>query len=123
MDSASSLASVLLEALDHPVREKMTQRDSEEGLVIEAMRNQGGLEQGTEKLAEVVQQGEENWGQEKPKDESESVKEDKVNAAKGTGGQSQSNVANPLHRKTRGYFQNIDLGLQDNWDPPASKRL
>lgn len=123
MDSASSLASVLLEALDDPVREKMTQGDSEEGLVIEAMRNQGDLEQGTEKLAEVGQQGEENWGQEKPNDESESVsvKEDKVNAAKGTGGRSQFNIANPLQRKTRGYFQNIDLGLQDNEILPPLK--
>lgn len=121
MDSASSLASVLLEALDHPVREKMTQGDSEEGLAIEAMRNQGDLEQGREKLAEVVQQGEENWGQEEPKDERESVKEDKVNTAEGTGGQSQSNVANPLQRKTRGYFQNIDLGLQDNEILPPLK--
>ncbi|XP_058646107.1 golgin subfamily A member 6-like protein 2 [Onychostoma macrolepis] len=121
MDSASSLASVLLEALDHPVREKMIQGDSEEGFAIEAMRNQGDFEQGTEKLAEVVQQGEENWGQEKPKDESENVMEDKVNTAEGTGGQRQSNVANPLQRKTRGYFQNIDLGLQDNEILPPLK--
>ncbi len=85
------------------------------------MRNQGDLEQGTEKLAEVVQQEEENWGHEKPKDESESVKEDKVNTAEGTGGQSHSNVANPVQRKTRGYFQNIDLGLQDNEILPPLK--
>ncbi|XP_016128955.1 uncharacterized protein [Sinocyclocheilus grahami] len=113
MDSASSPALVLLEALDHPVREKMTQGESEEGLVIEATRNHGDLEQDTEKLSEVIQQGEENWGQEKPKDE--------VNTAERTDGRSQSNVANPLQRKTRGYFQNIDLGLQDNEILPPLK--
>jgi len=55
MDSASALASVLLEALDHPVREKMTQGDSEEGLAVEETRNQGDLEQ---KSSEAVQPGE-----------------------------------------------------------------
>lgn len=121
MDSASALASVLLEALDHPVREKMTQGDSEEGLAMEAMRIQGDLEQDTEKSLEAVQPGEENRGQEKPKDESEIEKEDEVNAAKDGQLESQSNMATPLQRKARGYFQNIDLGLQDNEILPPLK--
>ncbi|XP_056103773.1 GRB10-interacting GYF protein 2 [Rhinichthys klamathensis goyatoka] len=120
MDSASALASVLLEALDHPVREKMTQGDSEEGLTMEATRNQGDLEQDTEKSLEAVQPGEENGRQEKPKDESEIEEEDEVNAAKDWQLQSQSNVAT-LQRKARGYFQNIDLGLQDNEILPPLK--
>ncbi|XP_073770810.1 uncharacterized protein isoform X1 [Danio rerio] len=119
MDSASALASVLLEALDHPVREKMAKGNSEEALLIEATRNHAVMEQDMEKSSESVHQGEENGEQEKPKDGSENS----VNTVEAVDGelQSQSDVASSLQRKARGYFQNIDLGLQDNEILPPLK--
>lgn len=124
MGSASALASVLLEALDHPAREKMTIKvDPEEGLALEAMRNQDDLEQNKEIEESEM---EENGGRERaelkeqwPKDEGN---EEAIAAErKDEQSQSQSNVASPLQRKTRGYFQNIDLGLQDNEILPPLK--
>ncbi|XP_065146730.1 uncharacterized protein [Paramisgurnus dabryanus] len=123
MASASALASVLLEALDHPAREKMTTKvDSEEGLASETMRNQDDLEQNrqneddTEKSSEAATRGEENaeW----PKDEGN--EENVANSDEGKDEQL-SNTASPLQRKVRGYFQNIDLGLQDNEILPPLK--
>ncbi|XP_056323484.1 uncharacterized protein LOC130236753 [Danio aesculapii] len=104
MDSASALASVLLEALDHPVREKMAQGNSEEALLIEATRNQAVMEQDMENH------------------QSQFIK-NSVNTVKAVDGelQSQSDVASSLQRKARGYFQNIDLGLQDNEILPPLK--
>lgn len=128
MGSASALASVLLEALDHPAREKMTVKaDHEEGLALEAMRNQGDLEQNKE-IEDVKSEMEENGGREKAElkeqwPNGEGYEEDVSIAAetKDEQSQSQSNAASPLQRKTRGYFQNIDLGLQDNEILPPLK--
>ncbi|KAI7793046.1 uncharacterized protein si:dkey-175g6.2 [Triplophysa rosa] len=130
MGSASALASVLLEALDHPAREKMAiKADPEEELPLEAMRNQDDYEQNKEMEDDTEKsEMEENGGREKaeskeqwPKDEG--YEEDVATAAgaKDEQSQSQSNVASLLQRKTRGYFQNIDLGLQDNEILPPLK--
>ncbi|XP_051973855.1 uncharacterized protein LOC127637047 [Xyrauchen texanus] len=110
MNSARALASVLLEALDHPAREKMTIKgDSEEG------------NQGTSKDLKQNRENEEDTekssvgGQEKAKGEQT---ENETNV---TEVQNRSIMATPLQRKSRGYFQNIDLGLQDNEILPPLK--
>ncbi|TRZ03496.1 hypothetical protein DNTS_000510 [Danionella cerebrum] len=117
-DSSRALASVLLEALDHPVREKMSHGDAEEALVIDLIRNQGDMEQDGEKSSEVVQKSEENG-----KEKNDGGEEDVATTSDGMDEelQSLSDIASTLQRKARGYFQNIDLGLQDNEILPPLK--
>ncbi len=120
MASASSLASVLLRLLTTQFREKMTQGDFEEGLAIEAMRNQGDLEQGTEKLAEVVQQEEENWGHKSQRMKVRVWRRTKWIRLKERAGRVILR-GQPRPAQNQGLFPKIDLGLQDNEILPPLK--
>ncbi|KAL6472975.1 hypothetical protein MHYP_G00191630 [Metynnis hypsauchen] len=155
MDSARALASVLLEALDHPAREKIGGRvEAEEyvesglGQKLEMLRDQDerrdpeqgrGEEENVKKIQTGVTEltmgeekgGEENVGLTEPWLSGENDRGNKESTLQGKEELLQSllnkktevppQTVKSLQRKTRGYFQNIDLGLQDNEILPPLK--
>lgn len=152
MDSARALASVLLEALDHPAREEigglMETEDyvgREPGQELEMWRDQDesregrGDEENVKALQSGVTEstvGEEKGGEEKVgltearlSDENDTEnnestfegKEELLQSLLSKKTEVPPQIASTLQRKTRGYFQNIDLGLQDNEILPPLK--
>ncbi|XP_072514864.1 uncharacterized protein [Salminus brasiliensis] len=152
MDSARALASVLLEALDHPAREKIGSRmETEEfvrmepGKELEMWRDQDEhrermeeeeniktLQSGvTESTVSEGKGGEEKVGLTEARLSGENEKGNDAITFEGKEELLQSllskktevppQLATSLQRKTRGYFQNIDLGLQDNEILPPLK--
>lgn len=149
MDSARALASVLLEALDHPVREKIggqVESEREPGQELEMWSDQDerrdpGQGRGEEENMKMLQSdvteatkgegegGEENAGftelqlsNDNQKGNSEGTLDGKEELLQSL--LSKKTIVPPqisLQRKSRGYFQNIDLGLQDNEILPPLK--
>ncbi|XP_066507592.1 uncharacterized protein si:dkey-175g6.2 [Hoplias malabaricus] len=151
MDSARALASVLLEALDHQEREEIGDREKFEEYVerelgqdVEMWRDLNGSrdpEQGRGEVENVktttqsgmteVTEGEEKGGEEnvgliEPQLFSENKvnnmgKEELLQSLLSMKSEVPHQIATSLQRRTRGYFQNIDLGLQDNEILPPLK--
>ncbi|XP_076874465.1 uncharacterized protein LOC143524944 [Brachyhypopomus gauderio] len=151
VDPARALASVLLEALDHPAREEMggwMEREEypgrEPGQGSEMWRDQEGRgepepgrvekESTTVPRSDVSEaaQGEVKGGEETVMRFSDEHSDTGNNQSKLEGKERllqdllnkaivSPGIVTTLQRKARGYFQNIDLGLQDNEILPPLK--
>uniref|UniRef100_W5LSY2 Si:dkey-175g6.2 n=1 Tax=Astyanax mexicanus TaxID=7994 RepID=W5LSY2_ASTMX len=153
MDSARALASVLLEALDHPTRDEVIggRLETEEyvgkepGQEPEMWRDQDESREGRvdEENVKVLQSGgtESTVDEQMGEEEKVELTEARLSDENDTGNNESTfegkeellqsllsrkteippQIASSLQRKTRGYFQNIDLGLQDNEILPPLK--
>ncbi|XP_076025244.1 uncharacterized protein LOC143015083 [Genypterus blacodes] len=126
---------VLLEALDHPGGSQIRENRSKHwaGGQSEALLSSEGAAQGKDfrgRKDETTRSGEERgWSTQEvgtPPDEEGGEEEEEGNnlerfLGKERPGSSSQGDESSLQRKIRGYFQNIDLGLQDNEILPPLK--